>query len=149
MDLVPTMEEYTALLRCPKGSLRKLIVAHPDTKKKIDIFSLCIYGLVIIPKVLRHIDEAVANFFDRLDKRVTPVPVILAETFRSLSACRRASEGRFIGCTQLLLAWFHSNFWNVDKVSYRVFSKNYSQLEEITAAPRKDDISEENWITLL
>ncbi|MBA0770866.1 hypothetical protein Gotri_019426 [Gossypium trilobum] len=26
-----------------------------------------------------------------------PIPVILAETFRSLSACRRASEERFIG----------------------------------------------------
>ncbi|MBA0723288.1 hypothetical protein Golax_003878 [Gossypium laxum] len=31
-------------------------------------------------------------------------------------------EGRFIGCAQLLLAWFHSHFWKVDKVSYRVFS---------------------------
>ncbi|MFQ6647706.1 hypothetical protein Gotur_027089 [Gossypium turneri] len=25
-------------------------------------------------------------------------------------------EGRFIGCVQLLLAWFHSRFWKVDKV---------------------------------
>ncbi|MFQ6634073.1 hypothetical protein Gotur_011932 [Gossypium turneri] len=24
--------------------------------------------------------------------------------------CRRAGEGRFIGCAQLLLAWFHSHF---------------------------------------
>ncbi|MBA0638689.1 hypothetical protein Godav_005221 [Gossypium davidsonii] len=55
-------------------------------------------------------------------KWVTPSPVILVETFRSLSACRKAGEGRFIGCAQLLLAWFHSHFWKVDKVSYRVFS---------------------------
>ncbi|MFQ6655573.1 hypothetical protein Gotur_026074 [Gossypium turneri] len=74
VDLVPTLEEYTALLRCSKI---------------------------------------------QLDKRVTPVPVILAETFRSLNACRRVGEGRFIGCPQLLLAWFHSHFWKVDKVSYR------------------------------
>ncbi|MBA0575395.1 hypothetical protein Golob_024257, partial [Gossypium lobatum] len=53
--------------------------------------------------------------------RVTPVPAILAETFRSLSACRSMGEGRFIGCAQLLLVWFHSHFWKVDKVSYRVF----------------------------
>ncbi|MBA0844644.1 hypothetical protein Goarm_022520, partial [Gossypium armourianum] len=56
---------------------------------------------------LGHVDEAVSDIFDRLDKGVTPVPPILAETFRSLNACSRAGEGRFIGCTQLLLAWFH------------------------------------------
>ncbi|XP_017629350.1 uncharacterized protein LOC108472379 [Gossypium arboreum] len=195
VDLVPTVEEYTALLCCPevqvdkvyckaasapafvkklmsitgmseqwvtariqqKGdgrcipwvSLRDLIVAYPDTKRKVDVFALSIYGLVIFSKALRHIDEAVVKFFDRLDKGVTPVPVILAETFRSLSACRRASEGRFIGCAQLLLAWFHSHFWKVDKVSYRVFSESYSPLKEITAMSRRDDISEENWIALL
>ncbi|MBA0878823.1 hypothetical protein Goshw_004533, partial [Gossypium schwendimanii] len=44
------------------------------------------------------------------DKGVTLVLTILAETFRSLNACQRAGEGRFIGCAQLLLAWFHSHF---------------------------------------
>ncbi|MFQ6659969.1 hypothetical protein Gotur_028652 [Gossypium turneri] len=65
------------------------ILAHPDTKKKVDVFALSIYGLVIFPKALGHIDEAVTDLFDQLDRRVTPVPAILAETFRSLSACRR------------------------------------------------------------
>ncbi|MBA0753444.1 hypothetical protein Gogos_020166 [Gossypium gossypioides] len=51
-----------------------------------------------------------SDLFDRLDKRVTPVLTILAETFRSLNACRKAGEGRFIGCAQLLLAWFYSQF---------------------------------------
>ncbi|MBA0742467.1 hypothetical protein Gogos_015521 [Gossypium gossypioides] len=32
-----------------------------------------------------------------------PIPTILAETFRSLSAYRRAGEGRFIECAQLFL----------------------------------------------
>ncbi|MBA0842586.1 hypothetical protein Goarm_002405, partial [Gossypium armourianum] len=80
-----------------------------------------------------HVNEAVTDLFDRLDKRVTPVPTILVETFRSLNACRKAGEGRFIGFAQLLLAWFHSHFWKVDKVSYRVFSENYSPLKEIVA----------------
>ncbi|MBA0673259.1 hypothetical protein Goklo_029176 [Gossypium klotzschianum] len=61
----------------------------------------------------------------------------------------RAGEGRFIGCVQLLLAWFHSHFWKVDKVSYRFFSKNYSSLKEIVAIPMRDDISEEKWVTIL
>ncbi|MBA0612794.1 hypothetical protein Godav_013354 [Gossypium davidsonii] len=89
----------------PRKSLRDLILAHPDTKKKVDVFALSIYGLIIFPKALGHIDEAVSDLFDRLDRRVTPVPVILAEAFRSLSTCQRTGEGRFIGCAQLLLAW--------------------------------------------
>ncbi|XP_052484868.1 uncharacterized protein LOC128039964 [Gossypium raimondii] len=192
VDLVPTVEEYTALLRCSKiqidkaysraanalafskklmnitgmseqwvaarikqkgdskcipwRNLKDLILAHPDMRKKVDVFALGIYGLVVFPKALGHIDEAVINLFDRFDKGVTPVPVILAKTFRSLNECRRVGEGRFIGCTQLLLAWFHSHFWKVDKVSYRVFSENYSLLKEIVALPRQDDISEEKWM---
>ncbi|MBA0783267.1 hypothetical protein Gotri_001013, partial [Gossypium trilobum] len=80
---------------------------------------------------------------------VTPVPAILAETFRSLNACQRASEGRFIGCAQLLLAWFYSHFWKVEKVSYQVFSKNYSPLKDIVGTPRRDEISEEKWMAIL
>ncbi|MFQ6655944.1 hypothetical protein Gotur_026266, partial [Gossypium turneri] len=82
----------------------ELILAHLDVRKRVDIFSLSFYGLVIFPKALGHVDEATSDLFDRLDKRITPVPAILAETFRSLNACRRAGEGRFIGCVQLLLA---------------------------------------------
>ncbi|KAL1067686.1 hypothetical protein V6Z11_D12G146500 [Gossypium hirsutum] len=193
--MVPTVEEYMALLHCPrlqvdkaysraayvpafwkklmniigmneqwittrikrKGeckciswkNLRDLIIVHPDGKKKVVVFTLSIYGLVIFPRALGHVDEAVSDLFDQLSKWVTPVPAILAETFKSLNACRRAGEGRFIGCAQLLIAWFHSHFWKVDKVSYRVFSGHYSPLKEIVATPRRDDISEDNWTTIL
>ncbi|MFQ6661441.1 hypothetical protein Gotur_029607 [Gossypium turneri] len=107
-----------------------------------------ITGMIVFPKALGHVNEAVTDLFDRLDKKVTPIPAILAETFRSLSACWKAGEGRFIGCAQLLLAWFHSHFWKVDKVSYWVFSESYSPLKEIVATPRKDDISEEKWMAI-
>ncbi|KAL1173978.1 hypothetical protein V6Z11_A05G448900, partial [Gossypium hirsutum] len=79
--------------------------------------------MVIFPKALGHIDEAVVDLFDRVGKQNTPVPAILAETFRSLSACWRAGEGRFIRCAQLLL--------------------------EAVDMPRRDDISEERWIDIL
>ncbi|MFQ6654997.1 hypothetical protein Gotur_025739 [Gossypium turneri] len=161
VDLVPTMEEYTALLRCsriqvdkvyskavnapnflkrlvsitgmseqwvtarikqkgdgkciPWKNLKDLILAHPDAKKKVDIFALSIYGLVVFPRALGHVDEAVTDLFDQLDKRVTP---------------------------------FHGHFWKVDKVSYHVFSNNYSPLKEIVATPRRDDISEEKWMAI-
>ncbi|MBA0818957.1 hypothetical protein Gohar_028349 [Gossypium harknessii] len=59
-------------------NLRDLILAHLDTKKRADIFALSVYSSVVFPKALGYVDEAVSDLFDRLDKRVTPVPVILA-----------------------------------------------------------------------
>ncbi|MFQ6655890.1 hypothetical protein Gotur_026242 [Gossypium turneri] len=73
----------------PLRNLQDLILAHPDMKKKVDVFALSIYGLMIFPRALGYIDEAVSDLFDRLDKGVTPILAILAETFRSLNACRR------------------------------------------------------------
>ncbi|MBA0770034.1 hypothetical protein Gotri_018715 [Gossypium trilobum] len=79
----------------PWKNLRDLIWAHPDVKKRVDVFALSIYCLVVFPKALGHVDEAVSDLFDRLNKGVTPIPAILAETFRSLNACRRAGELNF------------------------------------------------------
>ncbi|MBA0876387.1 hypothetical protein Goshw_000601 [Gossypium schwendimanii] len=195
VDLVPTIEEYVALLQCSKfqedkvysrainvptflkklmsitgmseqwvaarikqkgdskcipwKSLKDLILTHPDVRKRLNVFALSIYGLVVFPKALRHIDEAVTDLFDLLDKKVTPILAILAETFRSLCACRKAGKGRFIRCAQLLLTWFHSHFWKVYRVSYWVFYKNYSPLKEIVATPRRDNISDEKWMAIL
>ncbi|MBA0577022.1 hypothetical protein Golob_024315, partial [Gossypium lobatum] len=114
--LVPTLEEYTALLHCPriqadkaysraaniptflkrlmsitmmneqwvtvqikqKGdgkcilwkSLQDLILAHPNTKKRVDVFALSITGWLFSPKVLGNIDDAVLDLLNRLNKRV-------------------------------------------------------------------------------
>ncbi|MFQ6652029.1 hypothetical protein Gotur_024089 [Gossypium turneri] len=35
----------------PWKNLKDIILAHPDTKKKIDVFVLSIYGLVIFPRL--------------------------------------------------------------------------------------------------
>ncbi|MFQ6653432.1 hypothetical protein Gotur_024844 [Gossypium turneri] len=37
----------------------------------------------------------------------------------------------------------------MDKVSYRVFSENYSPLKEVVATPRRDDITMEKWMAIL
>ncbi|KAL1179999.1 hypothetical protein V6Z11_A03G199000 [Gossypium hirsutum] len=195
VDLVPTIEEYTTLLRCLKIQVRKtyawvfssqtfvkklmsisgmsepwvtariqqkgdskciswknlrdLILTHPDERKRVGIFALSIYGLVIFPKMLRHVEEAVVDLFECLEKGITPVPAILAETFRSLSSCRKTGEWRFIGCAQLLIVWFHGHFWKVDKVSYQIFFEGYSPLKEEEAIQRTEDISEEKWMKIL
>ncbi|MFQ6669456.1 hypothetical protein Gotur_034698 [Gossypium turneri] len=127
VDLVPTIEEYVALLRCSKFQVDKVYsravnvptfsklmnLTGMNVRKRVDVFALSIYGLVVFPKALGHVDEKATDLFDWLDKRITPIPAIL-----------------------------------VDRVSYRVFSKNYSPLKEIVATPRKDDISEEKWIVI-
>ncbi|KAG8482712.1 hypothetical protein CXB51_024417 [Gossypium anomalum] len=86
----------------PWSSLRELVLSHPDILKRVNLFALAIYGLVIFPRVLGHLEVAVFDFFERLKQGVNPIPTILAETFRSLSTCRRVGKGRFIGCAQLL-----------------------------------------------
>ncbi|KAG8485453.1 hypothetical protein CXB51_021214 [Gossypium anomalum] len=104
VDLVPTLEEYTTLLRWPRIQGHKAYVrpaSLPTFTKKL----LMITGMSeqwVVARVQQKGDT---------------------ETIRSLSACRRAGEGRFIGCAQLLL--------------------------EAVDMPRRDDISEEKWIDIL
>ncbi|MBA0575229.1 hypothetical protein Golob_024049, partial [Gossypium lobatum] len=38
-------------------NLKDLILAHSDTKKKVDVFALIVYGLVVFPKPWGHVDE--------------------------------------------------------------------------------------------
>ncbi|XP_017617686.1 uncharacterized protein LOC108462221 [Gossypium arboreum] len=159
VDLVPTVEEYIALLNCPKiqadRAYSRPVNVSTFLKKLMKTTGMSEQWVATRikqkgdSKSLGHVEEAVSDLFNRIDKGTMPIPVILAETFRSLNACRRTSEGRFISCAQLLLAWFHSHFWKVEKVSYRVFSKDYSPLRELVATLRRDDISEEKWITIL
>ncbi|KAH1032369.1 hypothetical protein J1N35_044543 [Gossypium stocksii] len=79
--------------------------------KRVNLFALAIYRLIVFPKVLGHIEVAIVDFFERLKQGINLVPTILAETFRSLSSYRRKGEGRFIGCAQLLYIWILSHFW--------------------------------------
>ncbi|KAG8490473.1 hypothetical protein CXB51_013633 [Gossypium anomalum] len=104
---------------------------------------------MVFPRALGYVDEATTNLFHRLSKRVTSVPAILAETFRSLGACRRAGAGRFIGCAQLLLVWFYSHFRLIDSVVCRVFFEDYSPLKDTVTSTKRVDVPEKNWIALL
>ncbi|KAG8474300.1 hypothetical protein CXB51_033943 [Gossypium anomalum] len=179
VDVVPTLEEYTTLLRCPRiqgnkayvrpaslsifvrklvmiigmseqwavarvqqkddskcipwAILRDLILTHPDVKKKVNVLALSIYGLVIFPKAIGHIDEAVADLFDRIGKQNTPVLATLAEMFRSL---KYMSES--------------CHFWKLEKVPCRVFFEGYSPLKEVATTLRREDSTEESfdWVSL-
>ncbi|MBA0671024.1 hypothetical protein Goklo_007496, partial [Gossypium klotzschianum] len=71
VDLVPTIEEYMALLRCSRiqvDIIYSKVVNVPTFSRKL----MNITGMS--EQALGHIDEAVTDLFDQLDKRVTPVP---------------------------------------------------------------------------
>ncbi|MBA0788308.1 hypothetical protein Gotri_025742 [Gossypium trilobum] len=36
-------------------------MSEDDTRKRVEVFSLSIYGLVIFPKALGHVDDAVSD----------------------------------------------------------------------------------------
>ncbi|MBA0681362.1 hypothetical protein Goari_023173 [Gossypium aridum] len=47
-------------------SLRELVQNHPNILKRADLFALAIYGLIVFPKIFRHIEVAVVDFFEKL-----------------------------------------------------------------------------------
>ncbi|MBA0700411.1 hypothetical protein Goari_021924, partial [Gossypium aridum] len=110
VDLVPTIEEHTTLLRCltiQVGKACSRAANIPTFLKKANEYNWdekesTSSPLVIFPKALGHIDEA-----------------------------------------------FHSHFWKVEKISYRVFSENYSPLKEFVVTPRRDNIFEAKWMAIL
>ncbi|KAG8500231.1 hypothetical protein CXB51_003714 [Gossypium anomalum] len=129
----------------PWSSLRDLALNHPDMLKRVNLFALAIYGLVIFPKVLGHLEIAVVDFFERLKQGINPVPTILAETFRSLNSCRKMGKGRFIGYTQLLNVWILSHFWKVERTPFHMFSKTFSPLEAYLKKEWPKEVTEEQW----
>ncbi|MBA0635632.1 hypothetical protein Godav_024938 [Gossypium davidsonii] len=49
---VPTFLKKLMNITGMSEHLKDLILAHPDTKKRIDVFALSINGLVVFPKAL-------------------------------------------------------------------------------------------------
>ncbi|EOY05656.1 Gag-pro-like protein [Theobroma cacao] len=94
----------------PWSFLRSYIMKHRDTEQGQLVMALGIYGLVIFPKVLGHIEVGIIDFFEQVINKANHSPSILAETLRSLNYCQRKCEGRFVGCAQLLSIWIVSHF---------------------------------------
>ncbi|MBA0634144.1 hypothetical protein Godav_029533 [Gossypium davidsonii] len=129
-------------------SLRELVQNHLDILKRVDLFALAIYGLVVFLKVLGHKEVLVVDFFKKLRQGINPIPAILTETFRFLSSCRRKGEGRFIGCAQLLNAWIFSHFWKVERTPFHMFSKTFAPLEAYLEKDWSKDVTEQHWVSI-
>ncbi|KAG8489920.1 hypothetical protein CXB51_015418 [Gossypium anomalum] len=132
----------------PWFSLRDLVLNYPDVLKRVNLFALAIYGLIVFPKVLGHIEVVVVDFFERLKQGINPVLTILVETFRSLSICRRKREGRFIGCAQLLNVWILSHFWKVERTPFYMFSKTFAPLEAYLEKECPKEVTEQYWVSV-
>ncbi|MBA0620708.1 hypothetical protein Godav_006396 [Gossypium davidsonii] len=58
---------------------------------------------------------------------------------------------------RMKIHWMRTNLTSVvpqpflesEKVSYRIFSENYSSLKGLVATPRRDNITEEKWMIIL
>ncbi|XP_039014069.1 uncharacterized protein LOC120143952 [Hibiscus syriacus] len=130
------------------NALREVIYHHPDKRKQIDMLALGIYGLIIFLKILGHVDIAAVDLFERLNKNADLVPVILAETFRSLNSCRHEGEGRFIGCAPLLLVWILNHFKHEERAPVLVFLEDFSHLQDFLSRKWSGGYGEEKWMNI-
>ena len=117
-----TMDELAKLLRIPQlipykekdnsGGLRwkrleELLIAkksNPDAKlEKHRILALRTFGLVLCPSTTGIISLEAANLFVEYKKtKINPCAEILAETFLSLSHCKKTGKGSMRCCVSLL-----------------------------------------------
>ncbi|KAG8490352.1 hypothetical protein CXB51_016091 [Gossypium anomalum] len=104
----------------PWSSLRDLVLNHPDMLKKVNLFTLAIYGLVIFPKVLGHLEVAVVDFFERLKQGINP----------------------------LLNVWILSHFWKVERTPFHMFSKTFSPLEAYLKKEWPKEVTEQHWVSV-
>ncbi|KAG8500699.1 hypothetical protein CXB51_004508 [Gossypium anomalum] len=129
VDLVPTVEEYTALLRCPKFQVDR------------------IYSR----------DASVPTFWKKLMTITGMSEQWITARIKEKGECKCISWDSLKGLIlthpdetkKLLLAWFYSHFRLIDRVICRVFFEDYSPLKDIVASTRRVDVPEENWIVLL
>ncbi|KAG8502352.1 hypothetical protein CXB51_000328 [Gossypium anomalum] len=104
----------------PWSSLRDLVLNHPDMLKRVNLFALAIYGLVIFSKVLGNLEVAVVDFFERLKQGINP----------------------------LLNVWILSHFWKVERTPYHMFSKTFAPLEAYLEKEWPKEVTEQHWVSI-
>ena len=77
----------------PVGILKKFLAKCEDQEWVFKVCAILVYGMVILPKVPNHIEAAVMDLVEQVDNQANHVPIIVAETIRSLNFCRRKVKG--------------------------------------------------------
>ncbi|MBA0628802.1 hypothetical protein Godav_023451 [Gossypium davidsonii] len=116
----------------PLKSLRDLILAYLDTKIRVDVFALSIYGLVIFPKALGHIDEV-----ENVSYQVFTENYSLLKEFVATSRRYNISEEKWMAILQRLqdedVEW-RAPWMILDKILYRCGNFNWVHLLKIWGA---------------
>ncbi|XP_022150759.1 uncharacterized protein LOC111018820 [Momordica charantia] len=102
-----------------------------NEERELSLLALCLFNLVLFPKVSGYVEERLVKLFVKVEMRVNLVIPILAETFRALNFCRSRGVGKFIGCAQLLYIWIlsHINCPPEFKCPQVKFSRSWSRLQ--------------------
>ncbi|KAG8496313.1 hypothetical protein CXB51_007454 [Gossypium anomalum] len=155
-DMTPTIEEYAALLRIdnvqfgkiyvkePKPltfrkNLRESVLSHPDILKRVNLFALAIYGLVIFPRVLGHIEAKT---------RSQPCPDYLSRDIQVLEYLSKGWKGTIYRmCTAAQRLDFES-FWKVERTPFHMFSKTFAPLEAYLKKEWPKEITEQYWVSV-
>ena len=129
--------------------LKRYIIENNNDDWVKDIFALMVYETLIFLQSPVYIDATVVDLIKQIDNQVNPVPIIIAETIRSLNYYRRKREGNFIGCVQLLYIWIRSHFWDKCETSLKFCMSTMVPVKEFCQKKWPKDQTREQWIAVL
>ncbi|KAG8504114.1 hypothetical protein CXB51_002425 [Gossypium anomalum] len=156
-DMTPTIEEYAALLRIDnvqfgkiyvkepkpltfrKSYLRESVLSHPDILKRVNLFAMAIYGLVIFPRVLGHIEAKT---------RSQPCPDYLSRDIQVLEYLSKGWKGTIYRMCTAAQRWILSHFWRVERTPFHMFSKTFAPLEAYLKKEWPKEITEQHWVSV-
>ena len=81
-----------------------------DDDQGLATLALAVYGLIIFPRVIGHVEMIVIDFFEQVQNHANPSLAIVAKTIRSLNVCHRKLGERFMRCLSILYMWLRSHF---------------------------------------
>ena len=78
--------------------LKKFFAKCEDKERVFKVFAIVVYGMVIFPKVLNHVEAIIVDLMEKMDNQANHVLAIVAKTIRSLNFYRKKGEGQLIEC---------------------------------------------------
>ena len=111
--------------------------------------TLAIYGLIIFPRVIGHVEIIVIDFFEQVQNHANPSLAIVAETIRSLNVYRRKSSECFMGCLFILYVWLWSHFGCKKSAFTKPYLPNSLPVKEFCDSEWFEPKIKERWIAFL
>ena len=129
--------------------LRDFINSHINEDRGLATLALSIYGLIIFPQVIGHVEVTVIDFFKQVQNHVNPSSAIVAEIIRSLNICHRKSDKWFMRCLLMLYVLLRSHF----RCEKNAFTKGYLphswSIKEFCESEWFGPNTKEGWIDFL